>query len=147
LLGERRYRRKRRMSDQYEEFHRVEELEEGKQSTLSETGEKRRQPKVLEGLKKAGETVIELIGEDVSREGLKKTPERFAQAMLYFTSGYDVKPLDVVNNAVFEVEADDMVIVRDIEIFSLCEHHLVPFFGKGRRASFSSSSSLSSSFS
>jgi len=72
---------------------------------------------------------IEAIGEDPDREGLKNTPQRTADAWAYMTRGYKQDPTTVLNDALFEVEANHMVIVRDIEIFSLCEHHLMPFFG------------------
>lgn len=72
---------------------------------------------------------IEAIGEDPDREGLQNTPQRTADAWAYMTRGYKQDPLTVLNSALFEVEANHMVIVRDIEIFSLCEHHLMPFFG------------------
>lgn len=76
-------------------------------------------------------TILTELGEDVNREGLLDTPQRYAKAMLYFTKGYQTNIMDdVIKNAVFEEDHDDMVIVRDIEIYSLCEHHLVPFFGK-----------------
>jgi GTP cyclohydrolase I len=74
--------------------------------------------------------VIESLGEDLNREGLQKTPERMAKALQFFTSGYEKNLDDVVNGAVFSIDSDDMVIIRDIDIFSMCEHHLVPFHGK-----------------
>ncbi|EST06940.1 GTP cyclohydrolase I domain protein [Kalmanozyma brasiliensis GHG001] len=75
-------------------------------------------------------TVLECIGEDPSRSGLQKTPERYAKALLWMTRGYEVRLSDVIANAIFDEEHDEMVIVKDIEIFSLCEHHMVPFTGK-----------------
>ena len=82
---------------------------------------------MLEDLYKS---VIEELGEDPTREGLLKTPERAADAMRYLTHGYHLDIGEVLNGAIFEEPYEDMVIVRDIEFFSLCEHHMLPFFGK-----------------
>jgi GTP cyclohydrolase I len=74
--------------------------------------------------------IIAGIGEDVNREGLQDTPRRAAEAFQYLTKGYQADLDRIVNNALFTAESDDMVIVRDIELYSLCEHHLLPFIGK-----------------
>ena len=74
--------------------------------------------------------VIRTLGEDPQREGLALTPERSEKALRYLTSGYSADIRKIVNSALFEVKYDEIVIVRDIEFFSLCEHHLLPFFGK-----------------
>ena len=74
--------------------------------------------------------ILAMVGEDPSREGLRKTPERFEKALRYLTSGYHQDPEKILNSAVFNVCYDEMVVVKDIELFSLCEHHLLPFFGK-----------------
>ena len=70
------------------------------------------------------------VGEDPNREGLERTPERFEKAFRFLTSGYDQDPAKILNGAMFSVCYDEMVVVKDIEVYSLCEHHLLPFFGK-----------------
>ncbi|KGK29717.1 MULTISPECIES: GTP cyclohydrolase I FolE [Cellulophaga] len=79
-------------------------------------------------------TIIEGVGEDVTREGLVKTPERAAKAMLYLTQGYQQDPVEILKGAMFKESYDDMVIIKDIELYSLCEHHMLPFFGKAHIA-------------
>jgi len=74
--------------------------------------------------------LLKELGEDPSREGLLKTPERVEQALKYLTSGYGKKPEEVLNGAVFEADYDQMVLVKDIDVYSVCEHHILPFFGK-----------------
>jgi len=74
--------------------------------------------------------MIEQLGEDSSREGLRRTPERFEKALRFLTSGYRQEPEKLLNGAMFSVCYDEMVVVKDIEVYSLCEHHLLPFFGK-----------------
>jgi len=78
--------------------------------------------------------MIVLLGEDPNREGLRKTPERFEKALKYLTSGYHQNMDSLLNGATFSVHYDEMVVVKDIEFFSLCEHHLLPFFGKAHVA-------------
>src|ERR1700740_179269 len=74
--------------------------------------------------------VLDLLGEDTSREGLRRTPERWEKAMRFLTSGYGERLETIVNGTIYGVKCDEMVIVKDIEFFSMCEHHLLPFFGK-----------------
>ena len=78
--------------------------------------------------------LIEEIGEDPSREGLLKTPSRVSKAWSFFSRGYNQDLDEIINNAVFNENATDMVVVRDVEFFSLCEHHLIPFFGRAHVA-------------
>jgi GTP cyclohydrolase I len=76
------------------------------------------------------EKLLSGLGEDPSREGLAKTPERVAKSMRFLTQGYNEDPRRMLNGAVFDEHVDEMVVVKDIELYSLCEHHMVPFFGK-----------------
>ena len=78
--------------------------------------------------------LINQLGEDPKREGLVKTPDRYAKALEYLTSGYKVCPKSVINDAIFHEQYDEMVVVKDIEIYSLCEHHMLPFFGRAHIA-------------
>ena len=83
---------------------------------------------VTEILREGYTTLLAQLGEDPGREGLVKTPERAAKAMQYLTSGYELDPVAVLNSALFKEDYNEMVIVKDIEMYSLCEHHLLPFF-------------------
>jgi len=87
-------------------------------------------PKVDEPMAEHVKSILEALGEDPSREGLVQTPLRAAKALRYLTSGYETDVESIVNGALFTHECDEMVIVRDIEFFSMCEHHMLPFFGK-----------------
>jgi GTP cyclohydrolase I len=78
--------------------------------------------------------IIRLLGEDPEREGLLKSPERIAKAMLFFTFGYDLDPEEIIRSAMFHEDYKQMVVVKDIELYSLCEHHMVPFVGKAHVA-------------
>jgi len=78
--------------------------------------------------------ILQLLGEDPSREGLIKSPERIAKAMLFLTNGYDLAPEDILRTALFHEDYKQMVVVKDIELYSLCEHHMLPFVGKAHVA-------------
>jgi GTP cyclohydrolase I len=79
-------------------------------------------------------SILSELGEDPAREGLRDTPKRYAAAMRFLTSGYESRVEDIVGDALFEAETRGMVLLRDIEVFSLCEHHLLPFFGRAHVA-------------
>lgn len=89
---------------------------------------------VQEDVKNRYKEIITDLGEDVTRDGILKTPERAAKAMMYLTSGYDVDASEILRGAMFEEDYNEMVIVKNIELYSLCEHHLLPFFGKAHIA-------------
>ncbi|MDX1277573.1 GTP cyclohydrolase I FolE [Oceanihabitans sediminis] len=89
---------------------------------------------VTEDIKQQYKSIIEDLGEDTKREGLVKTPERAAKAMQFLTQGYHQDPAEVLRGAMFKEDYKDMVIVKDIELYSLCEHHILPFFGKAHIA-------------
>lgn len=78
--------------------------------------------------------IIQLLGENTNREGLLKTPERASKAMKFLTNGYEMNPQEILKSAMFKEDYNEMVIVKDIELYSLCEHHMLPFFGKAHIA-------------
>jgi GTP cyclohydrolase IA len=82
------------------------------------------------GLSRSVEEILRQLGEDPDRNGLRETPERVARSLAFLTQGYNVDPREVVGDALFDAEYDEMVVVRDVEVYSLCEHHLLPFFGR-----------------
>jgi GTP cyclohydrolase I len=88
----------------------------------------------IESLSSHYKSIITNLGEDVTREGLEKTPERVAKAMQYLTHGYDLNPSEIIKSAMFTEDHRQMVIVKDIELYSMCEHHMLPFFGKAHIA-------------
>ncbi|RYY31254.1 MAG: GTP cyclohydrolase I, partial [Sphingobacteriaceae bacterium] len=91
-------------------------------------------PALIESLSGHYKDVLKLIGEHPDREGLLKTPERVAKAMLYLTHGYDLNAEEILTSAMFKEEYSQMVVVKDIEVYSMCEHHMLPFFGKAHIA-------------
>ena len=78
--------------------------------------------------------IIENLGEDTQREGIVKTPERAAKAIQYLTHGYDINPSEILKSALFSEDHQQMIVVKDIEVYSMCEHHMLPFFGKAHVA-------------
>ncbi|RXJ45935.1 GTP cyclohydrolase I FolE [Gelidibacter gilvus] len=90
--------------------------------------------KVTEDVKERYKSIIEDLGEDVTREGLLKTPERASKAMQFLTQGYNQDAAEILKSAMFKESYNEMVIVKDIEVYSLCEHHILPFFGKAHIA-------------
>lgn len=78
--------------------------------------------------------ILSQLGEDPNREGLLKTPERVAKSLQYLTHGYDLKPAEILRSAMFKEDYSQMVVVKDIEVYSMCEHHMLPFFGKAHVA-------------
>jgi GTP cyclohydrolase I len=91
-------------------------------------------PEIIENLSSHYHDVLKQIGEKPEREGLLRTPERVAKALLYLTQGYDLDAKEILNSAMFTEEYSQMVIVKDIEVYSMCEHHMLPFFGKAHVA-------------
>lgn len=90
--------------------------------------------KITDDVKNRYENIIKDLGEDANREGLLKTPERAAKAMQFLTQGYHQDPVEILKGAMFKESYNEMVIVKDIELYSLCEHHILPFFGKAHIA-------------
>ncbi len=91
-------------------------------------------PETIRSISEKYTGILRDIGEDPTREGLAKTPERVAKALQFLTHGYDLDPADILKSAMFTEDYQQMVIVRDIEVYSLCEHHMLPFFGKAHVA-------------
>ena len=87
-------------------------------------------PLVTEELAKHYREILRLLGEDPEREGLLKTPGRVARSMQFLTKGYDEDPAEILRSALFKEEYKQMVVVKDIELYSICEHHMLPFYGK-----------------
>ncbi len=89
---------------------------------------------IIEKLSENYKEVLSLLVEDSDREGLKKTPERVAKAMKFATHGYNIDPVEILHSALFKEDQRGMIIVKDIELYSMCEHHMLPFFGKAHVA-------------
>jgi len=91
-------------------------------------------PELISKLAHHYNDILKLIGENPNRDGLLRTPERVAKALLYLTQGYDIDAREVLTSALFKEEYSQMVVVKDIEVYSMCEHHMLPFFGKAHIA-------------
>ena len=89
---------------------------------------------ITDALSENYSAIIESLGEDIHREGLEKTPERIAKAMQFLTHGYGLDPLEILKSALFTEDHKQMIVVKDIEVYSMCEHHMLPFFGKAHVA-------------
>ena len=109
-------------------------MKDQENSDLNYKKEETYNDKNLEALTDHYNDVLKLIGEDPKREGLLKTPERVAKAMQFITQGYDLDAQEILESAVFNENHSEMVIVKDIELYSMCEHHMLPFFGKAHIA-------------
>jgi GTP cyclohydrolase I len=107
---------------------------EGENDMLDYEKIERFDPEKINRLSQHYKEILNLIGEDPGREGLAKTPERVAKSIQYLTHGYDIDPVEILNSAKFKEDYREMVIVKDIEIFSMCEHHMIPFIGKAHVA-------------
>jgi GTP cyclohydrolase I len=101
-----------------------------KESTQKKLPTLVKKPELTESLEEVIHKLLVGIGEDPNREGLKKTPERVAKSLQFLTQGYDVDPQEVINGAKFTEKYNEMIVVKDIQFYSLCEHHLLPFWGK-----------------
>jgi len=91
-------------------------------------------PEITKDIKQKYHSIIDSLGEDVNREGLLKTPERASKAMQFLTKGYKEDPDEILKSALFKEDYSNMVLVKDIEVYSLCEHHILPFYGKAHVA-------------
>ncbi|MGV3705775.1 MAG: GTP cyclohydrolase I FolE [Arcticibacter sp.] len=106
----------------------------GEESEIGYVKVDRYDPAKIERIASHYSEILADLGEDPQREGLLKTPERVAKALQFLTHGYDMKPEEILKSAMFKEEYSQMVVVKDIEVYSMCEHHLLPFFGKAHIA-------------